>query len=388
MAIDITRKRREMESKIQETRVLQLTLKILMIVGCWPPDSWTSFRKRTMYNAYTVFVILLLFTFMLAQLMDIIFNVDNSDEFADTFYIMLAMVISCCKMTGLLVNRKNIGTFTDILTEKPFIPLETDEVQIRRKFDRTIYNNTLYYTILVEMTCACIAVISLFTDFRKGNLTYREWTPYNYSCRIVFYVIYTRQLISSTFGSMVNVACDSLICGLLLHICCQLEILECRLRKISLGRSNLRECVRQHERIFKFALLVNEKFKVIIAIQFIVSTLVVCSNLYQLAKVTLDAQSFPLVLYTCSMLTQILIYCWYGNEVKLKSVQLAPHIFGVEWLSLDKSIKEGMILIMKRALVPIEFSSAYILTMNLESFVSLLKTSYSAYNILQQKQET
>lgn len=70
--------------------------------------------------------------------MDIILNVDNSDEFADTFYIMLAMVISCCKMTGLLVNRKNIGTFTDILTEKPFIPLGTDEMQIRRKFDRTI----------------------------------------------------------------------------------------------------------------------------------------------------------------------------------------------------------------------------------------------------------
>ena len=68
----------------------------------------------------------------------------------------------------------------------------------------------------------------------------------------------------------------------------------------------------------RFALMVNEKFKIIIAIQFIVSTLVICSNLYQLAKMTLTAQCFPLILYTCSMLTQILIYCWYGNEVKLK----------------------------------------------------------------------
>lgn len=67
-----------------------------------------------------------------------------------------------------------------------------------------------------------------------------------------------------------------------------------------------------------FALMVNEKFKIIIAIQFIVSTLVICSNLYQLARITFNAQCFPLILYTCSMLTQILIYCWYGNEVKLK----------------------------------------------------------------------
>jgi len=64
--------------------------------------------------------------------------------------------------------------------------------------------------------------------------------------------------------------------------------------------------------------MMNEKFKIIIAIQFVVSMLVVCSNLYQLAKITLSVQCFPLILYTCSMLTQIFIYCWYGNEVKLK----------------------------------------------------------------------
>lgn len=25
-----------------------------------------------------------------------------------------------------------------------------------------------------------------------------------------------------------------------------------------------------------------------------------------------------LILYTCSMLSQIFLYCWYGNEVKLR----------------------------------------------------------------------
>jgi len=72
--------------------------------------------------------------------------------------------------------------------------------------------------------------------------------------------------------------------------------------------------------------MMNEKFKIIIAIQFVVSMLVVCSNLYQLAKITLNAQCFSLILYTCSMLTQILIYCWYGNEVKLKVQITCLHI--------------------------------------------------------------
>lgn len=75
---------------------------------------------------------------MLSQLMDIILNVDNTDDFADTFYIMLALVISCCKMTGLLVNRKNIGTLINILIQEPFIPLEADEIEIRQRYEKTI----------------------------------------------------------------------------------------------------------------------------------------------------------------------------------------------------------------------------------------------------------
>lgn len=56
-----------------------------------------------------------------------------------------------------------------------------------------------------------------------------------------------------------------------------------------------------------------------IAMQFVVSTLVVCSNLYQMTKSTsLNASYLPLILYMSCMLTQIFIYCWYGNEVKLK----------------------------------------------------------------------
>lgn len=119
-------------------QILEFTLKILMVVGCWPPNSWTSLCKRIMYNTYTAFVILLLFTFMLSQLMDVILNVDNTDDFTDTFYIMLAMIISCCKMVGLLINRRNIGILTNTLIQKPFIPLEADEIKIRHKFDRII----------------------------------------------------------------------------------------------------------------------------------------------------------------------------------------------------------------------------------------------------------
>jgi len=111
-------------------------------------------------------------------------------------------------------------------------------------------NNTLFCFILVESTCVCIVLTSLFTNFRTGDLTYKAWLPFNYSSPALFSLAYTHQLISMAICALVNLACDCFICSLLLHICCQIEILEYRLNK-SHTWENLRDCVRHHDLIFE-----------------------------------------------------------------------------------------------------------------------------------------
>ncbi|KAF3054568.1 Odorant receptor 164 [Nylanderia fulva] len=287
-------------------RVLDFTFKILMICGCWIPNSWTTPYKRLVYHVYTIFIMLLIHTFMLSQLMDLILTVDNADDFTDNFYMLLAMIVSCCKMFTLLLNRNNIAMLIDILVKKPCKPVQSDEVEIQQKFDKLIQTNTLYYAIWVETTCVCIAVTSLLTEFGKGRLTFRAWLPFNYTSPSLFRIVYIHQLISLTAGSVLHVACDGLICGLLVHVCCQIEIMECRLRKVAHNPEILHKSVLQHNRVFNFARLVNEKFRLTIVIQFVVSTLVMCFNLYQFTKSTaLKAKYMQLIMYMGCMLSQI-----------------------------------------------------------------------------------
>ncbi|XP_025155995.1 odorant receptor Or2-like [Harpegnathos saltator] len=137
----------------------------------------------------------------------------------------------------------------------------------------------------------------------------------------------------------------------------------------------------------RYACMVNDQFVKIIALQFGVSTLVMCSNLFQLAIATIDANIVPLILYTACTLSQIFIYCWFGNEIKIKSLQVADNIYRIEWLALDNSIKKSLLLIMKRSVSPIEFTTAVVITMNLDSFVSVLKASYSVFNLLKHARE-
>lgn len=109
----------------------------------------------------------------------------------------------------------------------------------------------MYYLILVMMSVTSILLTSFFTELTKRNLTYKAWVPFDYtSSSVVFFLVYTYQLIGMSTSGLVNVACESLICGFLLHICCQLEILEHRLTKMLPDRDVLGDCVYHHNRIF------------------------------------------------------------------------------------------------------------------------------------------
>lgn len=102
-----------------------------------------------------------------------------------------------------------------------------------------------------------------------------------------------------------------------------------------------------------------------------------------------------LAIYSSCMLTQIYIFCWYGNEVKLKvyslrdnnessysisicylvfffilqSLDISNMIFELDWPDLDNSTKRDLLMIMMRASYPIEITSIHVITMNLDSFV-------------------
>lgn len=43
----------------------------------------------------------------------------------------------------------------------------------------------------------------------------------------------------------------------------------------------------------------------------------------------------------------------------------------MEWLTLDYNVQKSLLIIMTRSMIPIEFTSAYVISMNLESFVTV-----------------
>lgn len=120
---------------------LRFTLTICAIAGCWQPLSWTSNLstfKHAMYNGYRTLLISILFTFNMTQFMNIAMNFGDSDEFANTIYMMLTVFVAFYKIIIMWLSCKNVTGIVTALTEKPFAPIELGEVTIRQKYDKIV----------------------------------------------------------------------------------------------------------------------------------------------------------------------------------------------------------------------------------------------------------
>lgn len=156
---------------------------------------------------------------------------------------------------------------------------------------------------------------------------------------------------------------------------------------------------------YSFVHNTNVTFQYIILIQFLVSSTVLCLSIYQMS--TLDLFSMDIVFsysYLGSMLMEVYLYCWFGNEMTLKvgtvfrvmhtsinhrniggifflnppnfqlhlqSNEVGDAIYQMDWTILPVDILKDFLLIMTRSMKPLKISCGHVLILSVESFMSV-----------------
>ncbi|OXU23954.1 hypothetical protein TSAR_005005 [Trichomalopsis sarcophagae] len=75
--------------------------------------------------------------------------------------------------------------------------------------------------------------------------------------------------------------------------------------------------------------------------------------------------------YLICMLGELFAYCWFGNEITLKSMGFSDDIYKIDWMALSDSSNKKLIFIMMRATQPIIMSYGHLVILNIESFKSV-----------------
>ncbi|KAI4502477.1 hypothetical protein M0802_002389 [Mischocyttarus mexicanus] len=336
--------------------ILGSTLTILSICGCWKPSYWSSSLsnyQNLLYNIYTICVIFLVSTLSLSQIIGILLNI--SKDLSEDIYVSLTIAISCLKMLTFQINYNDVVKLINALNEKePYVPSNEEEIEIQSKFEKLARYNTKGYTSLIGFSVSSFVLMSLINDLRNRQLTFQQvWLPFDSTTPVIYYLIYIQQILGMTLAGFLNVALDSLICGIFIHICCQIKILESRLMRITDQQNTLLIlCIRHHECIY--------------------NTMTVCFTLYQLTKLSPTSVEYAkMSLYMYCMLIQIYLYCWYGNLITLKSKEIIDKIFGIDWTILNSSMKKSLLIMMNRTIKPISMVVMKVFALNLDSFISV-----------------
>ncbi|XP_011705074.1 PREDICTED: odorant receptor 46a, isoform B-like [Wasmannia auropunctata] len=380
-------------------QILSLNFLIYTLCGIWRPIEWSSNGAKLLYNIFTFIVIFSEYFLVLTQFMDILLIVDNIDDFANNTLMFLTIVAVCCKATIVVVRRNAIINLVQILMRAPCKPCDENEAAIQTKFNKFIRSCSIKYSLLATSSVTGTTIGSVL-NVMQGHLPYRIWLPCNYiNVPTVFWIVSIHQIITLIFATMINVGTETLVFGLLIQTCAQLEIFESRLHKLIINKSvrclgyalssnedkiEISECIHHHLSIYKYAKTVNIIFNQVLFVQFFGSILVLCTSVYYLSMHIAEFSGIAtLLVYTICMFVQIYVYCWSGNEVILKSMSVKDAIYCMDWPLLSVNEKKELLMIMIRSTIPIKFTSSFLITLSLQSYSNILKTSYTAFNVLQ-----
>ncbi|XP_043285401.1 odorant receptor 46a-like [Venturia canescens] len=387
---------------------LSLNFTILKFFGLWRPLPWLTGWKFVLYNCYTVIIIVLVFTFLVSLFIDLFSSFNSVEDFSQGSFILLTVIALFGKMVVLLAKRREIIELTNDLINDVCEPRDAAEIQIQARSKRDARWIASWYLVLFISTAFLVALQSIIMDIPDRKLMFKAWLPYAYnSTQTVFLFTFLHQAITANTGSAINSAFDTLFPGLIILTCSQMKILKYRFEAIpqiisprkkssesngdedderenrELEAQLLTDCIRHHVRIFQLSSTLNDIFGFVIFLQFSISSLVVCVSMYEVSRMKVFSLEFvPTVMYLTAMLTQIFVLCYYGNELSLQSVDICQAVYRMDWTSFHIGTKRNLIVIMLHSQRPITFVCYNVVALSLDAFTSLIKLSYSVFNVL------
>nr|CAI5863159.1 unnamed protein product [Callosobruchus analis] len=174
-------------------------------------------------------------------------------------------------------------------------------------------------------------------------------------------------------------------------VCCQLDLFVRRSAQLDYKKRSiivplLKNLTKHHYEIDHLAQTLNELLSPISFIQCISSGLAICFVGFQLMVVVPPGspEFISQAAYFCSMFSQIFFYCWYGQNIILKSTSISSSYYSTNWYDVyPTNIRSYLFLIMERTKRPLILRAGGVFPLSLSTLMSILKSSYSYMAVLQ-----
>ncbi|RZC42852.1 7tm 6 domain containing protein, partial [Asbolus verrucosus] len=387
----ISKNWQEME-RFDWKRTIRANILVLRVVGVWPPDD--EEYGCNLYTAYKITNFLFLqASILFFQTAFLLLNLIDLQAVTGTIFVLLMEMLAPLKSYSLFRNMK--------MLKQLMITINSDLFQPKNAQQRSLIQPTLdawkkivsAYWFFTLSWLFLLMLSPIFDERVEYRLPFLAWYPYNTKTSPQFELTYLHQFVAVTTISITNISIDSLIAALNMYIGAQFEILCDDLRNFyDAGKDSrdevkerLKNCVHHHREILKFAQNANKFYNMTILEEFFAGAICIGLSMFQLTVVPPFSSEFhSFISYANAISVQVFMYCWFGNEIELKSTKLPYAIFESDWTSLPQEVKQEMIIFLIRTQRPLKMSAFGLFYLSLETFVRILRTAWSYFALLRQ----
>ncbi|CAL1685812.1 unnamed protein product [Lasius platythorax] len=379
--------------------ILPLNFRVLWFCGAWSEKNNNGLFNRFISFCYRYAIVILIYEFTISEVIELVRTHDHIEDLTEGLFLALTYVALCVKYGNFLARQDEVSTLLDCFRGDTCRPKNSEEKMILVKYDRKVKWCVRVFMSISQATCIALVLAPIVGPQDTDRpLPFKTYLPYSIAGLYPYLATYLQHTGAIFYGVLLNVSFDSLVYGFTLQVCGQIELLCYRLSEVFKDHPDMAqcrfgsdkgamisECVRHHLRVHEIVRRIQSLFVWTVMILFIFSMVTLCTSIFQMSKKRLLSVGFlSLILYLGSMLFQVFFYCWYGNELQLKSKNIGDAIYSSNWTIATTQDRRSLLFMMTISQKGLKLSYYGIFSLALDTFTWILKTSYSAFNVLQQ----
>nr|WGO81750.1 olfactory receptor 72 [Microplitis mediator] len=418
---------------VMRRRYLNKAIFILRFFGILTYDSSASMHLKFLNNFMRLFSMTIVIIFVSTMIADLIVNYDDLMIFADDTCFIVGWFLAFSKEQITYSKRHQIYQLINDIHNPVDVLSQSSDLEVLVNVKECMLFEAIDCYILMSFVWILIAIINGLSAI-VGQLPSRAIFPFDTTTSPYYQIAFCIQAYNVVYH-LVNLICVEFISlQLIRYTTLQLRVLSfnyknCKgdSKKISSFNSirktidaitiynlfdiedeqreitnfaafenkeinnidnsfnwRFKTCINHHQRLIRIVKDLNETFRNSLMVQLGGSLLIICLNGYLAVMFPHDKKALiRAVMYLLSGFTQLLYWCAFGNQLKFQ----ADHLTTGQWMcgwekNYDRGIKNLVTTAMIKTMQPLEIRAGGLFVLTMETFISILKSSYSVFILL------
>uniref|UniRef100_R9PST7 Odorant receptor n=1 Tax=Dendroctonus ponderosae TaxID=77166 RepID=R9PST7_DENPD len=349
--------------------------------------------KRTfIVNLVTVFAYIITIAQM-AVVINFVLSITDIVTITEVLLFSMTQVGFVNKLVNFHRNSRKVATLDELISQEIFTRVTVAEMDIMK----TSFQRCQKVLNIFLLSCFGVTLLYGVVPAVNGIMTGTKMYPFPgkfpFNPDDYFVLIYGGEVATVAVSAWNNGAMDCLFTKHTVIATTLFRILRKKIKDLHYNtnegerplENRIKHCVRYYNEIIKYVSAIENIFAYGILVQFMCSAIVICLTGFQLLVVASESgQSGLLVVYLFCMMFQLVLYCWYGHMLMEESNRITEACYAINWHEMKIGQQKMLITIMERAKKPIALKALGIFRLNLSTLMTILRSSYSYFAVLQQ----